>query len=177
MPIFLILRFSSIGDIVLTTPVIRCLKQQVNGAEVHYALKKNFAEVLAHNPYIDKKFFLEDDLTALISELKKEKYDYIIDLHHNQRTFLIKQRLGVKSFSFNKLNFKKWLLVNLKINRLPNVSIVERYLETVKSFGVKNDGKGLDYFISAEDESILQTLPENFRSRSEEHTSELQSRL
>jgi heptosyltransferase-2 len=164
MPIFLILRFSSIGDIVLTTPVIRCLKQQVNGAEVHYALKKNFAEVLAHNPYIDKKFFLEDDLTALISELKKEKYDYIIDLHHNQRTFLIKQRLGVKSFSFNKLNFKKWLLVNLKINRLPNVSIVERYLETVKSFGVKNDGKGLDYFISAEDESILQTLPENFRS-------------
>ncbi len=165
MPKFLILRFSSIGDIVLTTPVTRCLKQQVKGAEVHYALKKNFADVLAHNPYTDKKFFLEDDLTALIAELKKEKYDYIIDLHHNQRTFLIKQRLGVKSFSFNKLNFKKWLLVNLKINQLPNISIVERYLETVKSFGVKNDGKGLDYFIAAEDESILQTLPENFRNQ------------
>jgi ADP-heptose:LPS heptosyltransferase len=165
MPKFLILRFSSIGDIVLTTSVIRCLKQQVKGAEVHYALKKNFADVLAHNPYIDKKFFLEDDLTALIAELKKEKYDYIIDLHHNQRTFLIKQRLGAKSFSFNKLNFKKWLLVNLKINRLPDISIIERYLETVKSFGVKNDGEGLDYFISAEDESVLQTLPENFKNR------------
>jgi ADP-heptose:LPS heptosyltransferase len=162
MPKFLILRFSSIGDIVLTTPVIRCLKQQVQGAEVHYALKKNFGDTLKHNPYIDKTFFLEDNLSSLIAELKKEKYDYIIDLHHNQRTFFIKLRLGVKSFSFNKLNFKKWLLVNFKINRLPDISIVDRYMETVKSFGIKNDGKGLDYFISTEDESVLQTLPENF---------------
>src|SRR5437868_7515395 len=143
MPKFLILRFSSIGDIVLTTPVIRCLKKQVKGAEVHYALKKSFADTLAHHPYVDKKFFLEDDLSALISELKKEKYDYIIDLHHNQRTFWIKQRLGVTSFSFSKLNLEKWLLVNLKINRLPGVSIVDRYMKTVESFGVKNDGQGL----------------------------------
>lgn len=161
---FLILRFSSIGDIVLTTPVIRCLKQQVRGAEVHYALKKNFADVLAHNPYIDKKFFLEDNLPSLIAELKKEKYDYIIDVHHNQRTFLIKARLGVKSFSFDKLNFKKWLLVNFKINRLPQISIVDRYMKTVESFGVKNDGKGLDYFISSDDDNVLQILPENFRN-------------
>jgi heptosyltransferase-2 len=98
MPKFLILRFSSIGDIVLTTPVIRCLKQQVKGAEVHFALKKSFADVLAGNPYIDKKFFLEDNLSALISELKKEKYDYVIDLHNNQRTFLIKLRLGSRAF-------------------------------------------------------------------------------
>src|SRR5215207_6209118 len=112
MPKFLILRFSSIGDIVLTTPVIRCLKQQVKGAEVHYALKKTFADVLEHNPYIDKKLYLQDSLPTLIQELKKEKYDYIIDLHHNQRTFMIKLQLGGKSFSFNKLNFQKWLLVN-----------------------------------------------------------------
>jgi ADP-heptose:LPS heptosyltransferase len=164
MPKFLILRFSSIGDIVLTTPVIRCLKQQVKDAEVHFTLKKSFAEVLEHNPYIDRKYFLEDDLAFLVSELKKEKYDYIIDLHHNQRTFLIKKKLGVKSFSFNKLNFEKWLLVNFKINRLPNVSIVDRYLKTIESFGVKNDGQGLDYFISAEDDKVISTLPESHRS-------------
>ncbi|HLG34072.1 MAG TPA: glycosyltransferase family 9 protein [Bacteroidia bacterium] len=164
MPKFLIIRFSSIGDIVLTTPVIRCLKQQVKDADVHFALKRNFSEVLEHNPYIDKKYFLEDDLSSLISKLKKEKYDYIIDLHHNQRTFIIKQRLRVKSFSFNKLNFEKWLLVNFKINRLPNVSIVDRYMKTVESFGVKNDGKGLDYFISTDDEKIISSLPENFRN-------------
>lgn len=164
MPKFLIIRFSSIGDIVLTTPVIRCLKQQVKDAEVHYAMKRNFSEVLEHNPYIDKKYFLEDDLSALISQLKKEKYDYIIDLHHNQRTFLIKKQLGAKSFSFNKLNFEKWLLVNFKINSLPDVNIVDRYMKTVESFGVKNDGLGLDYFISPDDETIIDTLPENFRN-------------
>jgi ADP-heptose:LPS heptosyltransferase len=164
MPKFLILRFSSIGDIVLTTPVIRCLKQQGNDAEIHFALKKSFAEALAHNPYVDKKFFLEDDLSDLVSQLKKENYDYIIDLHHNQRTFLIKKRLGVKSFSFRKLNFEKWLMVNFKINRLPNESIVDRYMKTVESFGVKNDGQGLDYFISAEDEKAVESLPDNFRS-------------
>jgi ADP-heptose:LPS heptosyltransferase len=164
MPKFLILRFSSIGDIVLTTPVIRCLKQQVKDAEVHFALKKNFAEALEHNPYIDRKYFLEDDLAALVSQLKKEKYDYVIDLHHNQRTFLIKKQLGVKSFSFNKLNFEKWLLVNFKMSRLPNVSIVDRYMKTVESLGVKNDGEGLDYFISAEDEKIISALPESHSS-------------
>ena len=164
MPKFLILRFSSIGDIVLTTPVIRCLKQQVKDAEVHFALKKNFADVLTHNPYIDKSFFLEDDLSALIAELKKENYDYVIDLHHNQRAFLIKKRLGVKSFSFNKLNFKKWLLVNFKINRLPDASIVDRYMKTVEPLGVINDGLGLDYFLSGDDENVLQTLPETFRN-------------
>lgn len=164
MPKFLILRFSSIGDIVLTSPVIRCLKQQVKDAEVHFALKKSFADVLDHNPYVDKKLFLEDDLSVLVSRLKKENYDYIIDLHNNQRTLLIKKRLGVKSFSFNKLNFEKWLMVNFKIHLLPDVTIVDRYMKTVESFGVINDGQGLDYFISTEDEKILQTLPENFRN-------------
>jgi heptosyltransferase-2 len=105
---FLILRFSSIGDIVLTSPVVRCLKQQVENAEVHFATKKGFASVIEHNPFIDKKIYLEEDLNSFIGELKKEKYDYIIDLHNNLRTFLIKVKLGVKSFSFDKLNFEKW---------------------------------------------------------------------
>src|SRR4051812_343341 len=108
MPKFLILRFSSIGDIVLTSPVVRCLKQQVPDAEVHYVTKQNFASVIEHNPFIDKKIYLESDLKPLIQELKKENYDYIIDLHNNLRSFLIKAQLGVKSFSFDKLNFEKW---------------------------------------------------------------------
>ncbi len=159
MPKFLILRFSSIGDIVLTTPVVRCLKQQLKDAEVHYATKKDFSSVINHNPYIDKKYLLDDNLDELIHQLKKEKYDYVIDLHHNIRTFVIKKRLGVKSFSFAKINFEKWLMVNFKINRLPKIHIVDRYLDTLKSFSVTNDGNGLDYFISTEDEKVLQQIP------------------
>jgi ADP-heptose:LPS heptosyltransferase len=159
VPKFLIIRFSSIGDIVLTTPIVRCLKKQVANAEVHFLTKKSFKEIIEHNPYIDKKIYFDDDLDVTVKQLNAENYDYIIDLHHNLRTFLIKLRLMKKSFSFNKLNFKKWLLVNFKINSLPKRHIVDRYFETVKSFGVENDGQGLDYFISENDEKIIQRLP------------------
>ncbi|HEX2934260.1 MAG TPA: hypothetical protein VHO72_02810, partial [Bacteroidales bacterium] len=116
---YLIIRFSSIGDIVLTTPVIRCLKNQVEDAEVHFLTKKAYSSILAYNPYIDKLHFLEDSLSKVIDQLKQENFDYIIDLHHNLRTSIIKSRMKPLAFSFNKLNVEKWLIVNLKINRLP----------------------------------------------------------
>jgi len=57
----LIIRFSSIGDIVLTSPVIRCLKQQSEGEiEIHYLVKEVFSPVLAANPYISKIHTIDD---------------------------------------------------------------------------------------------------------------------
>lgn len=143
----LIIRLSSIGDIVLTTPVIRCIKRQVNEVEVHYLTKKAFEPLLAGNPYIDKIHFLNESLSRTISELKLENFDHIIDLHHNLRTLIIKRRVGRPSSSFNKLNWQKWLLTNVGISRLPKKHIVDRYLETAEFLGVKNDGAGLDYFL------------------------------
>lgn len=143
----LIVRFSSIGDIVLTTPVIRCVKEQVPGVELHYATKKSFKSILENDTYIDKIHYLEDDLKDLIARLKLEKYDYVIDLHKNLRTLRLKLALGTKSYSFDKLNLEKWFLVNLKIRKMPALHIVDRYMETVKTLGVKNDQKGLHYFI------------------------------
>jgi heptosyltransferase-2 len=156
---FLIIRFSSIGDIVLTTPVIRCLKKQVATAEVHYLTKAAFRPILAANPYIDRIHCLEGDLDATIEALKAEDYDYVIDLHHNLRTLKVKRALKKQAFSFDKLNIEKWLLTNFKINRLPPVHIVDRYLDTLKSFGIKNDGAGLDYFIPGEDELKPEDIP------------------
>jgi len=148
---FLLIRFSSIGDIVLTTPVIRCLKKQLITAEVHYLCKASFAKTLEANPYIDKIHYLEDDLDHTIAQLQQEDFDYVIDLHHNLRTWKVKRGLKKQSFSFNKLNWQKWLLTALKINQLPATHIVDRYLETLQPFGIKNDGAGLDYFIGPED--------------------------
>jgi heptosyltransferase-2 len=156
---FLVIRFSSIGDIVLTTPVVRCLKQQVPNAEVHFLTKGSFATIVANNPYVDKVYVLEDDFSAMISKLRAEQYDEVIDLHRNLRTARVKFALGRPAHSFPKLNIEKWLMVKLKINRLPDVHIVERYLGTVKHLGVKNDGRGLDYFIPAEDEVDLSSIP------------------
>lgn len=155
----LILRFSSIGDIVLTTPVVRNLKQQVKDVEVHYCTKDKFKSIVESNPYVDKVHLLKDNLNELLKELKAENFDYVIDLHNNLRTLLIKKSLGKKSFSFNKLNFKKWLLVRFKINQLPNVHIVDRYMATLHSLGVVNDGKGLDYIIPSKDEIAKKDLP------------------
>jgi ADP-heptose:LPS heptosyltransferase len=160
----LIIRFSSIGDIVLTTPVIRVLKTQLEDSQIHYATKRQYENILLSNPYIDKLFCLDGDLNELITQLKLEKYDCIIDLHNNLRTRIIKWKLGVKSFSFRKLNIEKWLLVNLQINKLPSLHIVDRYLETVQSLQVKNDALGLDYFIPEKDEVPKDWLPESHQA-------------
>ncbi|MCC6371046.1 MAG: glycosyltransferase family 9 protein [Bacteroidia bacterium] len=145
----LIIRFSSIGDIVLTTPAIRCIKQQIKGVQLHYVTKSVFADVLSRNPYIDKLHTFEKDVDELYPALKSEQFDVVIDLHKNLRSFRLKQKLGVKSYSFHKLNLAKFWAVQLKsVKNLPSKHIVERYIETLAPLGVTNDGKGLDYFIA-----------------------------
>ena len=160
----LILRFSSIGDIVLTTPVIRNLKTQLDDSEIHYCTKSAYEYLLSSNPYIDKIHKLDGSLSELIKELKAENFDLIIDLHSNLRTRIIKTRLGVKSNTFHKLNFEKWLMVNLKIDRLPNIHIVDRYMNTLRSLDIKPDALGLEYFIPEKDEVPRDWLPETHRA-------------
>lgn len=161
----LIIRFSSIGDIVLTTPVIRRCKTEVENAEVHFCTKASYAAILESNPYLDKVYTLDYSLKKLTQKLKRERYDFVIDLHHNLRTRYIKNSLNVKSGTFNKLNLEKWLLVNLKINRLPNVHIVDRYLQAGTKIGLTDDDLGLDYFIPEKDEVPLDWLPETHRTK------------
>ena len=147
----LVIRFSSIGDIVLTTPVVRCLKKQVPDAEIHFLTKTGFVPLVENNPYISKIYSIKDKVTEIRKELEKENYDFVIDLHHNLRSAQAKRATSTKAFSFNKLNVEKWLLVNFKINKLPNIHIVDRYFETVKTLGVVNDNAGLDFFIPEKD--------------------------
>ena len=147
----LIIRFSSIGDIVLTTPIIRCIAEQLD-VEVHFLTKNSFKSILRYNPYITKLYGIDKSVSEVISDLKAEHYDYIIDLHKNLRTQEVKLRLGIKSYTFNKLNIAKWLKVNLKINQLPDKHIVDRYFEGIQGLNVINDGRGLDYFISHSDQ-------------------------
>lgn len=153
----LIIRFSSIGDIVLTTPVVRCVHKQL-GAEVHYLTKRNFKGIVENNPFIKKVWTIEKDVSEISTDLKAENFDYVIDLHKNLRSLQVKRALPTKSFVFHKLNVEKWLMVNFKINRLPNTHIVDRYMKTVETLGVKNDGAGLDYFIPEKDEVDISTL-------------------
>ena len=156
---FLVIRFSSIGDIVLTTPVIRHLKQQVEAAEIHYLTKSDNVPLLEANPYIDRIHSFSGDLKLCIRELKKIEFDYIIDLHHNTRSARIKYGLKRMDFSVKKLNWRKWLFVNFKLNKLPDVHMVDRNLDTIRTFISEVDGGGLDYFIPKKEEVYLSTLP------------------
>jgi len=157
----LVVRFSSIGDIVLTTPVVRMLKKQLN-AQVHYLTKSSYVSLLKNNPYIDSVYQIENSITEVIADLKKEKYDYVIDLHRNLRTQILKFRLGVTAKSFNKLNMEKFMLTNFKIDNIPKIHIVDRYLETVKHFGIKNDNQGLDFFLSVSDKVDISIFPKDY---------------
>lgn len=156
---FLIIRFSSIGDIVLTTPVVRCLKKQIATAEIHYLTKSNYSAILASNPYITKSHYLDNNLKELMRELRREDFDYIIDLHNNVRSLKVKKELAKPVRSVKKINVKKWLYTSFKWNVLPRVHIVDRYLKTVEGFGVRNDGAGLDYFIGQDDQVKETDIP------------------
>src|SRR5215218_9223244 len=150
---FLVIRFSSLGDVVLTSPVIRCLKTQLPDAEIHFLVKPTFKAAVVNNPYITKLHFFQQEPEKIVDELKEEKFDYIIDLQRNMRSFRIKNALKIPAFSFKKLNFRKLIFTKLKWNIMPKqLHVVDRYLKTVNLFGVYNDGAGLDYFIAATEE-------------------------
>jgi ADP-heptose:LPS heptosyltransferase len=136
----------------------------VENAEVHFLTKKEFYPVISGNPSIDKIHILDGNMHALIQSLKVEQFDYILDLHRNFRSLRVRSSLKIMSFTVNKINLAKFLMIRFKVNRLPKKHIVDRYMETTKLFDVANDGKGLDYFIPPEDEVALSTLPESFRS-------------
>lgn len=154
----LIIRFSSIGDIVLTSPVIRCLKNQLENCEVHYLTKDLFKQIIENNPFVSKVYGIENDVSEVTDQLIKEHYDVIIDLHDNIRSHQVSAMLKIKTYRYNKQRFKRFLLTQFKINLLNN-HVVDRYFTAVKKINVINDGKGLDYFIPEKDEIPTAKLP------------------
>lgn len=155
----LVIRFSSIGDIVLASPVFRCLKKQLENAEIHFLTKDSFKAVTIANPYIDKFFYLKDDLDVVIGELKTEQYDYVIDLHKNFRSIKVKKALNTTTYTIDKLIVQKFLLTTLHLNFMPKRHITTRSLDTLKPLGVHDDGLGLDYFIPEQDHISDNDLP------------------
>lgn len=159
----LIIRFSSIGDIVLTTPVIRCLKTQLPEAEIHYLTKKQNQSLLQENPFLTKTWLYDKNFKKLLPLLKAENFDFIVDLHKNLRSLYVLLHLRKPYGTFQKLNLKKWMIVNFRIDRLPRIHLVDRYFAAVKSLDIENDRKGLNYFIPSGEEVDLSLLPESFR--------------
>lgn len=147
----LIIRLSSIGDIVLTTPIIRALYNKFPDKEIHFLLKENFKDVLSNNPYITKIHYYQGKQLT-IDALRKENFSFVVDLQKNHRSHQLVRNLHLPYGTFPKCNVAKTLLVRLKWNVLPNIHIVDRYFKAVESLDVPNDNLGLDFFISPQDE-------------------------
>lgn len=158
----LIIRFSSIGDIVLTTPIIRAIYTQIPNAEIHYLTKESFISLLKPNPYIHTiHTYKEGNFWRMMANLRRENFDFVIDLHHNLRTFWIKTLLLKKTSSFPKKNFEKWLLTKRKQKNIHISHIVDRYAETLKPLHISLDNKGLDFFLSEEITKKTQEMLQN----------------
>lgn len=160
----LIIRFSAIGDIVLTTPVVRTIKAQIPHVDIHFLVKREYASLHEFNPNITKTHAFAGNLSATIQELKQENFDFIVDLQKNYRSRKICSSLNAPHGTFPKYNIRKWILVNFKINFLPDIHIVDRYFEAVKKLNVTNDGKGLDFFIPENKEVDEDDFPAVFEN-------------
>lgn len=150
----LVVRFSSIGDVILTTPIVRCLHEQLPSAEIHFITKQAFVPLLENNPHIAEIIAIKKSYKEVLPTLKTNDYDVIVDLHNNVRTLSLKLALGKKSVTFPKKNIRKALLTLLKWDVMPKVHIVDRYFKPVEKLGVKNDGLSCELFLN---ESEIQT--------------------
>lgn len=157
----LVIRFSSIGDIVLTSPVVRALKNADKVKSVHFLTKQTFKDLLIHNPYIDKVHLLGESFSTLLEELKAESFDYLIDLHHNLRTWRVKRQLPCPAFSFDKYNWTKYKMTRFQTKGLAVPHIVQRYGDTLKSLQIPLDDGGLDFFLP---ESAISSAKEQLQA-------------
>ena len=148
----LVFRLSSIGDIVLTSPILRCLKKDYPEAKIHFATKKIYAQVVASNPHIDHFHFFEENWEEFAATFDDYQFDLYIDLHKNLRSKRLKRQLNFSTYyTYNKRNIDKWLLVNFKKNNLKEYSVVDSYFDVLP---IANDGLGLDYYYDEKSVSI-----------------------
>jgi ADP-heptose:LPS heptosyltransferase len=153
---------ASISDVVFATPVIRALKVQLDDVEVHVLVETSAAFILDENPYVDQIHFFNPSFWESRKRLGVEKFEFVVNLREDWFARLLSFFIGKKTYSLKSLWWKKWLMVNLKIEQLPNTHLVSRMMDTVEDLQVKQDELGLDYFIPEKDRVLLKWLPEAF---------------
>ena len=148
---FLIIRLSSLGDILLATPALRGLRRTFPGAPIDVLVKERYAELLERNPNISSLITLKEpagwaDLPKLISRLRN-RYQIVVDLHTSLRSFYL--RRGIKAnrtLKYNKRRLARWMLIKTKRNIYgADFSVPLAYLEALAPLGVRDDGGGLDW--------------------------------
>ena len=154
----LIIRFSSVGDIVLSSLLVRTLRQRFPGVHIAFLLKSEYADLVRHNPHINQVIEFPSggslgDLLRLRRAIRAEHYDLIIDIHDSIRSRLL-STAGRRAVRIDKRKIPRWLLVHLKRDMYAAFGgapgVAERYLEAMEPWGVKDDGGGLELHVPPE---------------------------
>ncbi len=147
----LVVRLSSIGDIILTTPLLRSVKNAFPHSSVTFVIKKQYSALLASSPYIDELIEFDQasgkkGLKEIRDQLTTRNFDLYLDIHKNWRSLYLRKGLPfVKTTTYSKLIFKRSMLIWFKINLYKTVKpVYERYFDTVKHLGLKYDGRGTE---------------------------------
>ncbi|MBI5554345.1 MAG: glycosyltransferase family 9 protein [Elusimicrobia bacterium] len=160
----LVIRFSSLGDVVLTTPVFTKLRHFLPETKISVLTKNQYQDVFLNNPHINEVLTLDqqENLTSLISRIRKNKYDLIIDLHSNLRSHLLGLTAGVKVIRYNKQSLNRYALLHLGTgNQKLNKSVVERYLETLNFLGPQQLHPETKIYLSEKEIRTARALLEN----------------
>lgn len=156
----LVVRLSSLGDVILTTPIYRSLKKSNKDIIIHTVVLDAYKDVLKTNPYINSvwEYSKNSEAIKILNEsLIHEEYDYVMDLQNNFRSRELLQNVSKNIYRFEKHSLKKLLLVHFKINLFKNFpSITERYAATFPE--LKLDNEGPEIFIPS---SVKPRIAEN----------------
>ena len=169
----LILRLSSIGDIILSSFFIRQLANAFPDSLIDFVIKKQFKDLVQYNPYINEIYCLDTEnglsqLVKLRKSLNNNSYDFVFDLHNNLRTrFLLCGLSGSNKWRIKKDKFKRALLVWMKWNRYDGIkSIPIRYLEVGAQADIEDDQKGLNlYWDKQIEENVREGYPKLFTEK------------
>ncbi|MCI0597262.1 MAG: glycosyltransferase family 9 protein, partial [candidate division Zixibacteria bacterium] len=133
----LVIRFSSLGDVVLAEPVFRALKQMHPQAQIAFATKQEYAGVFEGHSGIHRIFVLDKDFEKFANEVRIFNPDLIIDLHKNLSSQkLSRQFLTVQKRTYPKARWERFMKVLTK-SRKPVMHTMERYLKTIESNGAR----------------------------------------
>lgn len=161
----LVIRLSSMGDILLSTPLLRQIKARYDKSEIDYVVKKRFADLLRFNPYINRLLEfdegdMQNDLGALRKQLKVKRYDAVLDLHNNWRSNYLRLGLNAKyTKQIHKDKLRQICLVYMKKNRYGTITSVPfRYLQVGRDLEIADDGKGLEIYWDHECENEVKDL-------------------
>ncbi|MCD6116836.1 lipopolysaccharide heptosyltransferase II [bacterium] len=161
----LVIRFSAMGDVILTTPFLRILKKEIPDAQVDFIVKLKFSPLLEGNQNISSIITVPErflDFVKLIFGLRKNRYDVVFDLQRNFKSSLIMILSGAKKKrKYKTRRFRRFVLVKFKKDIYRNnKSIPLRFLDALDEGSLKDDGKGAELNISEESKKRVSSLLE-----------------